>query len=297
MGLGSHMVEAIIREHLHRPIAGDVLTIGRQTIYYDAADLVSVLQDHGVTNIDRSLIEIDRSTIDRKGGHEGKLLVTDRSLFRVLGSRKVAALDHSDYEDADVIHDLKYPLPEHLEAIADFIVDGSTLDNVFAPSVVLQNYARLLRPGGRLLMTNAFSPYDSAYAIMPPLWYVDYFVVNGFAACHAYVLVYMEGEQKTEDNVFVLDLDHLYEAKRHMPRFISPHHMVTVIFAEKAPQSTSDVLPNQQDYRSAKEWDSYLANLDAMRRNNRHLLVRSHSPNRFTPCDGHRFVDTNFVAV
>jgi SAM-dependent methyltransferase len=291
MGLGSHIVEAIVREHLHRPIAGDVLTIGRQTIYYDTADLISVLRDHGVTNIDESLIEIDSSTIDRKGGHEGKQLITDRSLFRVLGARKVAALDHSDYEDADVIHDLKYPLPERLEEIADFIVDGSTLDNVFTPSVVLQNYARLLRPGGRLLMINAFSPYDTAYVIMPPLWYVDYFVVNGFTACHAYILMYVV------DNVFVLDLNHLYEAKRHMPRFISPHHMVTIILAEKGPRSTTDLLPNQQDYRSAKEWDSYLANLDAMRRNNRHLLVRSRSPNRFTPPDGHRFVDENFRAV
>jgi SAM-dependent methyltransferase len=288
------MVEAILREHAHQPIDGDVLTIGRQTVYYEAKDLVQIMREHGITKIDSSLFEIDSSTIDRKGGFENKKLVTDSSLFRVLGARNVRALDHSAYEEADVIHDLKHPLPTRLESIADFIVDGSTLDNVFTPSVVLQNYARLLRPGGRLLMINAFSPYDTAYVIMPPMWYVDYFVTNGFTACHAYILLYIQIGDSTLDNVFMVDLNHLYEAKRHMARFVSPHHMVTIIFVEKGEHSTADRLPNQQDYRPSQEWETYLANLDIMRRDLRSPLVRSHSPKHFDPVPGNLFVNEEF---
>ena len=33
MGMGKHLIEAVTREHRNKPIAGDVLLIGRQTTY------------------------------------------------------------------------------------------------------------------------------------------------------------------------------------------------------------------------------------------------------------------------
>ena len=33
MGMGKHLIEAVIREHSNKPITGDVLLIGRQTTY------------------------------------------------------------------------------------------------------------------------------------------------------------------------------------------------------------------------------------------------------------------------
>jgi hypothetical protein len=211
----------------------------------------------------------------------------------VFGAKSVRALDHSAYEGAEVIHDLCYPVPASLYGIADFIVDGSTLDNVFAPSVVLTNYAALLRPGGRLVAVNAFSPHDTAYAIMPPLWYLDYFVMNGFADCRVYVLVF----DQDRDNVFYVDLQQLRSLKRRMGRFRSPFHMATIVVAEKGERSTTDRFPNQQDYRSDAEWETYLGNLDEMLRSSRHHLVRSRHPQFYTdPVGGHRFVDFDFSA-
>ena len=118
--------------------------------------------------------------------------MSDAAPFKLLGARSVKALDHSPYEGADVIHDFRYPVPSHLHGTADFILDGSTLDNVFTPSIVLQNYAKLLRPGGRLLMENAFSAHNTAYVMMPPMWYLDYFVINKFVDCKVYIILFLE---------------------------------------------------------------------------------------------------------
>jgi hypothetical protein len=71
--------------------------------------------------------------------------------------------------------------------------------------------------------------------------------------------------------------------------------MVTIVFAEKGENSTVDRLPNQQDYRSPEEWSEYLANLDVIRRSERHHLVRSRTERLFEPSiPGHQFIDREF---
>ena len=296
MGMGKHLIEAVVREHLHKPIAGDVLLIGRQTVYLSPDELVQTIREHGVSlQVDPSSIEVDQTTLDRRRGYAERL-VNDAAFFKLLGARSVKALDHSPYEGADVIHDLRYPIPDHLQGIADFIVDGSTLDNVFTPSVVLQNYAKLLRPGGRLLMENAFSAHNTAYVMMPPLWYLDYFVMNKFVDCKIYIIMFLEDKIRAMvDNVFWVDLDQVSVMRRRMHRFVSPHQMVTIVFAEKGENSTYDRMPNQQDYRSADEWSEYLANLDVIRQSERHHLVRSRTERVYEPSiPGHPFIDGEF---
>jgi SAM-dependent methyltransferase len=296
MGMGKHLIEAIIREHRNKPIAEDVLLIGRQTTYLSPDELLVTIREHRVkVDADPSSIELDETTVDRRLGYAERL-VSDAAPFKLLGARSVKALDHSPYEGADVIHDLRYPVPSNLHGIADFIVDGSTLDNVFTPSIVLQNYAKLLRPGGRLLMENAFSAHNTAYVMMPPMWYLDYFVMNKFADCKIYIILFIEDKIRIMvDNVFCVDLDCVAKLRREMPRFSSPHQMVTIVFAEKGENSTVDRLPNQQDYRSPEEWSEYLANLDVIRQSKRHHLVRSRTERLFEPSiPGHPFIDGEF---
>ncbi len=135
--------------------------------------------------------------------------------------------------------------------------------------------------------------------MMPPLWYIDYFVANKFADCKVYVLMFIRGEYPgVKDNVFYVDLDHLAKARVNMGRFVSPHEMVTIVFAEKGERSTTDRLPNQQDYRSAAEWDEYLSNLATIQKSTRGHLVRSRSEQVFAPLvNGHSFVDEDYRAV
>src|SRR6516165_1143645 len=295
MGLGRHGVEAILREHVFRPIRNDVIVVGRQTVYFSVDELVQLLSEFGIDAHEVNLrhIELDHETIDRLPGFRECSLVSDKGLFRLLGCGSVRALDHSAYEGAEIIHDLRHLLPRQLHGIADFIVDGSTLDNIFTPETTLRNYCDLLRPGGRLIAINAFSTHDTPYVIMPPLWYLDYFVVNRFVDCKIYVIVFIDGR----DNVFCLDLDFLQRVRREMGRFRSPYHMVTLAFAEKGQNSTTHHLPNQQDYRSSEEWEVFCRNLSEIQKSQRPHLARSHCTQIVVDViGGHRFVNSDFVA-
>ncbi|MBP6943211.1 MAG: hypothetical protein KBB55_04180, partial [Candidatus Buchananbacteria bacterium] len=141
MGLGINVVGAILREHKYRPIDGDVLLMGRQAVYFSPAEILELLHQNGIEpRLKPEQITLDKTTLNRNASGD-KELITDTSLFKLLGAKSVCALDHSDYEGAEVIHDLTKPLPEHLKGIADFIVDGSTLDNTFNPALTIQNYA------------------------------------------------------------------------------------------------------------------------------------------------------------
>jgi hypothetical protein len=305
MGLGRVVVEAIVREHQFRPIVGDVLVIGRQTVYLSAIQLVELLAENGfkTENIRPDLIEIDRTTIDRRGGGgtDTQSFVTDRALFEALSqstfslSPNVMALDVSAYEGAEIIHNLNEPVPENLRGIADFIVDGSTLDNTFNAALTLMNYSEMLRPGGRLLAVNAFSPHNTPYAIMPPQTFLDYFIVNQFTDCKAYTLVYENVPHNPALNVFYVDLATLRQRKREMTRFVSPLPMASLIFAEKGSQSTTQHIPIQQDYRSSEQWNEYIDNLEFMLNASRPHLARSSTEKLIVePCGGHILVNRRY---
>ena len=269
MGLGLQVVDAIGREHAYCPITGDVLFIGRQATYFTPAGLAAQLRSYGHA-VDPSAIEIDRTTVHRLPGY-GEI-VTDRSIFHALGIDSVRALDSSPYEGAEVVHDLNRPLPDSYKGIADFIVDGSTLDNVFDPAMTLRNYAQLLRPGGRLVAVNALNTRDGAFTICSPDWFLDYFVENGFSDCRVYVCVGFAGSY----NSYWLDTE--YIASQKPSRMVFPAmwwSYYTLVFAEKGPASTTERIPTQQNYRSAEGWTRYVAQLSAINRSPRPHLARS----------------------
>jgi hypothetical protein len=128
------------------------------------------------------------------------------------------------------------------------------------------------------------------------MWYLDYFVMNKFVDCKVYIVMFLEDKIRAMvDNAFWVDIDQVSVLRRRMQRFVSPHQMVTIVFAERGGNSTVDRLPNQQDYRSPEEWSEYLANLDVIRQSKRHHLVRSRTEKVVErPILGHPFIDGEY---
>ena len=155
MGLSGYAVDAIGREHAYRPIKGDVLFVGRQATYFTPSELTEKLRSHGNV-VDPSAIEIDRTTVNRIPGY-GQI-VTDRSIFRALGIDSVKALDTSPYEGAEIVHNLNEPIPDSLRENADFIVDGSTLDNVFDPAMAVAQSSRDVEAGRQSVDDQCMEP-------------------------------------------------------------------------------------------------------------------------------------------
>ena len=66
MGIGNDFAEAIITEHTFRPITGDVLTVGRQTVYLTVAETIEMMRDHNVpVVVPADQIGLNQSTVNR----------------------------------------------------------------------------------------------------------------------------------------------------------------------------------------------------------------------------------------
>jgi len=300
MGLTIDTVEAIFREHRYQPIEGDVLLIGRQTVYFTPSEILALMKTHNIASrLSQEELVIDKQTLSRRKTTKNEL-ISDTSLFRMLGAQSVRALDHSGYEGAEVIHDLTKPLPAHLHNIADFIVDGSTLDNTFDPAMTIKNYSALLRPGGRVILYNILSNHHEPYSMLPPLWYHDFFIFNKFVDCKVYILVFKETDNLgvSLHNTFCINTEWLMNPHQHVGSFTSPYEMELIVFAEKGDLSTNDKTPAQQHYRSEAEWSAYRESLATVKNNKRYHLVRSRTPISFLDVKGgHLFMNENFEMV
>ena len=157
----------------------------------------------------------------------------------------------TNYEGAEVIHDLNTPIPDKLIETADFILDGSTLDNLFNPANGLQSITRMLRSGGRFLALNMASTHASPYTIMTPHWFADYLAINQFEDAKVYVTVH--GYRRGDLNAFAV--------KYGDPQGLAfqPQQLCGVaVFGEKGPSTTWDALPCQRTYASTEQIACYL---------------------------------------
>jgi len=274
MGIARNIADAIVREHRHRPISGDVVVIGRQTIYLSPSGAVDLVRSHGVVPATENPA-IDHRTLNRSPDFNGVDLVSDAGFFALLGVENCRALDRTAYEGAEIIHDLSEPLPERLRETADLVVDGSTLDNTFNPARTLRTYAELLRPGGRLIATDSWSTNTDPYVACSPFWFLDYFVANRFVDCKVYVLAYLRDHTI---NAFVLDPMQVFDPRRELRAFSLAREMATFVIAEKGPNSTVDRVPIQGAYRSAEDWLAYRRDFAAFALAHRSHIVCSTGP-------------------
>jgi SAM-dependent methyltransferase len=249
MAIAPYVAEAIIREHKYRAIRGDVLLLGRQTMQFTPQHAGDMIKAVGLVP---AALPDDDSVIDRQTWRaEGQKFIRDDAFFRLLGVPEIRALDHSGYEGAEIIHDLNRPIPAHLENTADFILDGSTLDNLFSPATAIQSVARMLRPGGRFLSVNMQSFHSDSYSLTNPYWFLDFFTVNGFADCRVYATTHGD---RGELNVYAVDPT----ARRD--RAFRPLEVTgLMVFAEKGADSTWEAIPSQRYYSAADEIEKRVA--------------------------------------
>ena len=291
MGLDRTATEGLVREHTYRPITGDVVMVGRLTIHLTPAELAGLFREHGLAFDTTKPIKLDTTTRHPDKTRE-RQLIADSELFRLLGAKSVRALDQSAYEGAELIHDLGQPITPALEGCADVIVDGGVTDNVWDPALAVRNYARMLRPGGRLYMANMLSNHYEPYCMLPPLWYVDYFCVNRFADVKCYIVVQNEALR----DVFTVNYQDLANPERHVAQFRSDKIMNVIVFAEKAANSTTHRPPIQQHYRGHEAWEEYRRNLGQIMQSPRPHLVRSRNDiSFFDVVGGHTFISKEFV--
>lgn len=214
------------------PITGDVLTIGRQKIH-------------------RCCQPINGKTYN------------DISLFKMLGARTVRAVDVSDYEGAEIIHDLHAPIPDSLAGIADFIYDGSSLDNIWDPAQAIRNISRMLRPNGRVMMLNVSASWMGAYVALSPEWFFNFFAANDYERCSLTVFQIQDRSWKATFKPWVAHPWHCFDDDGKIApttpadRIAGLDAFYTFVSAQKGPNSTDDKSAVQAAYRAPAEQEKF----------------------------------------
>ena len=190
-----------------RPLPETVHLIGRQTVQLSHRQMIEILHKHGLTPAPVP-IDIDRTTSYAIAS--GQDFISDQTFFGLLGVERVRAIDHSDFEGADIILDLNNPIPAEFAGTAQFVYGGSVLDNVFDPAAYIRNIACLMASGARLIDQNVASFHFHPYLIPSPAWYFDYFVLNGFDDCKVYfvqagAITYLYGLELDADDSLIGD--------------------------------------------------------------------------------------------
>jgi hypothetical protein len=278
MGLQVPVAEAILAEHRYRKIEGNVLFVGRQTTFLDEKSLGRLLGKHGLALPEEFTFEFDTET----RGADGQRFITDRCFMRSLGVDNVNFLDVTDYEGADIVHDLGYPIPDSLRDRYDFIYDGGCFDNMFNPGVAIVNLSKMLRPGGRVICFESVSSWNSPYLMYSPGWFWDYYVVNGFFDCKIYIGSFRDADELALGpwGWFYVNIagakNDWQERNGRPPAARENNHLVLVSIAEKGPHSTSDRQPIQLQYRVNKDLiDECEKNAHAMRACPRPVILGS----------------------
>ena len=94
-------------------------------------------------------------------------------MFADLGLGTMETLDYSDFEGADIVHDLNQPVPDELKGQFSFIYDGGTLEHVFDVRQALENMFEMLAVGGRFVACQPINgwPTHGMYQFGPELVY------------------------------------------------------------------------------------------------------------------------------
>ncbi|CAO3362839.1 tetratricopeptide repeat protein [Azospirillum melinis] len=184
MSITHHLLHILLQEHRHRPIRGEFLFIGRQSILLSPEAAIAVLRRSGVEPRAGVGAALDRATaLGRANGG-----IADYALLGLFCDAHPQTLDIVDDEGAEIVHDLNTEIGPELCGRFDFILNGSCLDNIFDPVRVIDNLSRMLKPGGRILHweSGSMNPHQP-YLMFSVNWFHDYYVANGFRDVQAYL--------------------------------------------------------------------------------------------------------------
>lgn len=252
MGINKQTLKFMFNENKYKPFEGFFLALGKQTITIEKNELNKILHEYGFGQN----LNLDKDTETRAG--KKFEAVDDVSLFRIFNNLDYKSSDHSDYENAHFILDLNYECPKKYENKFDIIYSGGTLDNIFNPAQGIINIYKMLKPGGRALITEASAYHAGVYTAMSPEWLASFFAVNECVDVQVYCYCV-----RSSKNQWVFDTD-LFKWDPHFTRrndfdYVKSSNavggqMYTMLVAEKSLRpSNKIVMPIQSHYMEPKD--------------------------------------------
>jgi hypothetical protein len=145
------------------------LVLGRQHLFMSADEARFLLRQYGYVP---SEADIERMTSQKFAD----------DLLTFIGCRDLEFLDFSDFEGANVIHDLNDPIDHRHQGKYTAVIDGGTIEHVFDVAKVMDNCMKLCAVGGHFLSITAGNNYlgHGFYQFSPELFFNVFCEKNGF---------------------------------------------------------------------------------------------------------------------
>jgi SAM-dependent methyltransferase len=172
MGIDLNSAQLLIKAHKEGVSFGRMVTLGRQGLHANRQALISVLRKSGYElSKDRVRKLLDPTTTYAE------------DFFRLLGATAIVAIDVSDYEGAQIVHDMNKPVSAEVNSSFDLVLDAGTLEHIFDFPTALRSSIRMVRPSGwfiSITMANNFCGHGF-YQFSPELFYRFLCPSNGFS--------------------------------------------------------------------------------------------------------------------
>ena len=106
----------------------------------------------------------------------------DHFFSHYLEVKNLSVIDYSDFENADIIHDMNQPIPESLWESFDVVIDGGTLEHIFNFPTAIKNCMLMLRTGGSIFIFSMANNHcgHGFYQFSPELFFRVFDKSNGF---------------------------------------------------------------------------------------------------------------------
>jgi hypothetical protein len=162
MGIDIYSAKFLKSEVKHGLDLGQMLTLGRQAIYMDGIAYKKLITSLGVSWQKANFAD---------------------DFFRALSAKSIDVMDASDYEGANVLHDMNQPINSDLAEKYDCVFDGGALEHVFNFPQALKNCMEMVKVGGHFLVitpANAFCGHGF-YQFSPETFYSALSDENGYS--------------------------------------------------------------------------------------------------------------------
>lgn len=168
MGINTSFARLLARAREQGTRFGRVATIGRQSLTVPIDELKELSRKLRLEEPDWPRFAVD-------GG-------ADDFFRHFLGAESVTAIDFSDYQKADIVHDLNQPIPQAMTKQFDTLIDGGTIEHIFDVKQVLENFMNLINDDGSIFInTNSNNLCGHGfYQFSPEFFYRVFHNANGF---------------------------------------------------------------------------------------------------------------------
>jgi hypothetical protein len=245
MGINAQVATVIAYLKANNFVGKEILSLGRQDKAFSLKDLRNINRNVSAGWTDS---QMEASVKDPSA----------ETFLNLCGFKVSRAIDASDFEGADIVHDLNLAIPEHLQDITSFFYDGGTLEHVFDVATSFKNAFDLLKVGGiALFAPPANNQCGHGFYQFSPELFFRVLSANGFDSIHVYLVT------TNRPTKWLKCVDPSRAGRRY--QFYSGEPLQLIAIARKAKRLQSLVIPQQSDYAESA-WDETAEGRESRRR-------------------------------